>query len=131
MLITVASGNIFRRELASYVLGEAGYQVDEARDLLALVAQLVITQPELLVIDLQLVANEPVLLKTVCVHTSAPLLWIVPAPSARPPSPADERPSDQLVWPFASHELLRRAEQLLAYGVTPPLRARQVGETFC
>ncbi len=115
MLIVVASGNIFRRELTSYILGEAGYRVSEARDVTTLLATLVTSTPLAMIVDAQLGGEGPGLALTAIRQRSAiPLLWITAPEQARGPAAADAHPCDQLAWPYHPETLLERLAALLA-----------------
>jgi DNA-binding response OmpR family regulator len=113
MLIVVASGNIFRRELTSYILSEAGYAVSEARDVASLLATLGDSAPRAMIVDAQLHGDSPgAALPAIRQWSDIPLLWLA-APEQPLPS-ADRRPSDQLAWPYRPESLLERLAALLA-----------------
>jgi len=115
MQIVVASGNIFRRELTSYILSEAGYCVSEARDLAGLLAALVGSTPLAMIVDAQLLkAGAGTAGSPLPQRSDIPLLWIA-TPGHEPlPAEAGGRPSDQVAWPFRPESLLERLAALLA-----------------
>lgn len=114
MRILVASSNIFRRELTSYQLGEAGYAVDEAVDLAALLRSFDVQPAQMIVLDVQLGGDAPgALLDAVRLRSRSPILWIADPTLARPLLMLDLRPADALAWPFTGAELLVRVALLL------------------
>jgi DNA-binding response OmpR family regulator len=107
MRIIVASANVFRRELSSYILSEAGYNVSEARTKAALFAALRDQQPALIVLDCQLDDPEPgLILRVLRSLTTCPLLWIAESDHAAPLLLVDERPADYITWPYQAERLL-------------------------
>lgn len=131
MLIVVASGNIFRRELTSYILSEAGYAVSEARDVPSLLATLGDSAPQAMIVDAQIQGDSPAAaLPAIRQRSDVPLLWLA-APEQAPPAAADRRPSDQLAWPYRPESLLERLAALLARAEAAVLegagRERQAG----
>jgi DNA-binding response OmpR family regulator len=115
MLIVVASGNIFRRELSSYILGEAGYELAEARTAADLIAALRIRRAGVVVLDPQLEGADPAaILRAVRLLSEAPILWIADPLRSRPLLMVDERPSAIVSWPFRGDELLAAIASLLA-----------------
>jgi DNA-binding response OmpR family regulator len=131
MLIIVASGNIFRRELTSYILSEAGYAVSEARDVPSLLATLGDSAPQAMIVDAQLHDDSPgAALPAIGQRSDVPLLWLA-APEQAPLPATDRRPSDQLAWPYRPESLLERLAALLARAEAAMLegagRERQAG----
>lgn len=107
MRILVASANIFRRELSSYILSEAGYSVDEARTTAALFAALRDQSPALIVLDCLFDDTEPgLILRVLRSLTAAPLLWIAESDHAAPLLLVDDRPADYITWPYQAEQLL-------------------------
>jgi hypothetical protein len=105
MLIVVASNNIFRRELTSYTLIEAGHEVREIVELGQLAPFLGREQPDVIVADSS-IADPELLLHIVGQYSFAPLLWIGRTESAR---------SALLTcvdWPYQPEELLHSIERL-------------------
>lgn len=114
MQVTIASGNIFRRELTSYVLGDAGYTVAESVTIDGLLACLALAAPDVLVLDVQLAVAEPGgMIRAIRQRTRAPILWIGGPAETRALIVGDERPADALTWPFHAAELLSRVALLL------------------
>jgi CheY-like chemotaxis protein len=115
MLIIVASGNIFRRELTSYILSEAGYRVSEVTDIPALLATLGTSAPLALIVDAQLQGEGPgAALPIARQWSDIPLLWIA-APGQAPLPAANGRRSDSLAWPYRPESLLERLAALLGH----------------
>jgi DNA-binding response OmpR family regulator len=110
MQIIVASRNIFRRELSSYVLSEARYLVHEVASIGELVAQLGQVNPLLLVIDIGLGENVTDLLRQVCAPSAVPILWLRSDPDAPLPLQSDAHVLD---WPFRHDELIQRVGRIV------------------
>lgn len=131
MFFVVASGNIFRREFASYILSEAGHEVGEARTGESLLAALRERAPVAILLDLQLEGPDPAAtLRAVRLLSAASILWI--GEQRRTDAPlVDERPGALVSWPFRSDELLAAVAAVLgradisADALAP--RAREVG----
>lgn len=116
MQIVVASSNIFRRELSVYVVGEAGYQVSEARDSAGLIAAIQTCAPDLLIIDDVLLSDveSPELLRRIRAVSSAPILWLAQGGrEAAAHLMVASPPSDILPWPYNPDELIRRIDRLV------------------
>lgn len=120
MRIIVASANIFRRELTSYVLYEAGYAVAEAHSLDALVAMLGHTAPQAIVLDEQLHERLDEACRAIRARTAAPILWLATAPH-----PAAD--GETLPWPYTSADLRARLAQLIEDDAPPPDCSRALG----
>lgn len=134
MLIVVASGNIFRRELSSYILGEAGYEICEARTVEGLLSHLRARRPDLLLIDLQLEAGDPVAIVRAVRHVSAaPIIWITDQLGPRQPPRAEQGQAGLISWPFRGDELAAAVAASLAPTrpsiIDPQLRERYAGST--
>lgn len=132
MVIIVASGNIFRREFASYILSEAGYRIDEVRKAEALLAALRDRPPVAVVLDLQLEGADPAAtLRAVRLLSDAPILWMGEPRRTSLLLAADVRPGALVSWPFQGVELLDAVAALLEGDGARPAdlapRARQVG----
>jgi DNA-binding response OmpR family regulator len=107
MQIVVASPNIFRRELSSYILGEAGYRVAEVRTAAALFNSLRAQPPVLVLLDYQLDTSEPTLvLAALREFCTAPLVWIAEPARAAPLLLVDTHPADCINWPYQADQLL-------------------------
>lgn len=114
MRIVIASSNIFRRELACYVLSESGYIVDESHTVEALLTVLRAHTPGLMILDTQLESIEPSeILRAVRLVSDAPIIWMASAPQASALLLADDRPIDVISWPFRAEELTRAVNALL------------------
>lgn len=126
MPIIVASSNLFRRELSSYILSEAGYTVYEAHDSAALLRCLEQVQPNLVLLDVWLAgANGLDLTQHIRRYGPVPILVISNA-SALPGSSRSGNGSsnDTLSWPYQSEDLLAHVRALL------PHAARQRGSAL-
>jgi DNA-binding response OmpR family regulator len=130
MLIVVASANIFRREFSSYILGEAGYEICEARSAEDLMRALRANLPALILIDLQLEsADSGVTLRAVRLLSDAPVLWIADPLHHRH---LGVRPAaDVITWPFRGDDLSAAVAGLLGRVSSDPaeikLRERYAG----
>ncbi len=115
MVIVVASSNIFRRELASYHLAEAGHEVHEARTAEGLLDALRDRAPALAVIDQQIERDAPeATLRAVRQLGAAPIVWIAD-PERMGALPGDDgRPAAAVAWPFRGDELVATVATLLA-----------------
>lgn len=114
MHIVVVSGNIFRREYASYVLSEAGYTIGEARTAEDLLAVLRGRLTAAIVLDLQLDGGDlAATLRAVRLVSAAPILWIGEPQRSRPLLMLDQRPGAIVSWPFRGDELLAAVAALL------------------
>jgi DNA-binding response OmpR family regulator len=101
MCIVVASNNIFRRELTSYTLIEAGHTVREVHTLEQLQHVLERETPIVIVVDTT-IAEPDVVSAVVRRYTTAPLLWL-----GRPVITYSNGNALAYVnWPYRSDELL-------------------------
>ncbi len=114
MPIIVASSNVFRRELSSYLLIEAGYTVYEASDSVALAQYLDDVEPELVILDHWLNGTteaDPVQQVRQC--CGAPILALTTrAIDSAGTVPFATPTDDLLIWPYQSDELLSRVASL-------------------
>lgn len=111
MQILVASSNIFRRELSTFVLSEAGYDVGEVVDRASLFLLLSAASPRLLVIDASLSGADPLaFLLQIRSLTDAPILWVSPQPFL--PGEAIDRFA-WVIWPYNTPDLLLQIARLL------------------
>ncbi|MFV9505046.1 MAG: hypothetical protein AB4911_10835 [Oscillochloridaceae bacterium umkhey_bin13] len=113
MHIVVASANIFRRELSSYILSEAGYTLSEASSIASLMTNLRSHNVALLVLDTQLERDPGLLIGAVRRLSVAPILWLGDHGLLRPLISADSQPSAALGWPYRADELTQQAAALL------------------
>lgn len=112
MQIVVASGNIFRRELAVFVLSEAGHHVMEVSDAAALLEHAALTDRQLIIVDVLLARGAPAeLRRQLGERTRAPILWMAHSPSDLPASP-DAPPDGWLGWPYNPDDLVRQVGHL-------------------
>lgn len=115
MKIIVASDNIFRRELSSFILSEAGYSVDEAPTQSALTLEEQGRKPDLLLLDDRL-AERPGIeyIVRACEQANIPVLLLI----------ANYRDAllslgslltnhDCLTWPYEAEDLLRHVKAIL------------------
>jgi DNA-binding response OmpR family regulator len=114
MPIIVASSNVFRRELSSYLLIEAGYTVYEASDSASLGQYLEAIEPELVILDHWLNGTaeaDPV--QNVRQRCGAPILALTTRAFDTVGTVPFTTPTDDLlVWPYQSDELLSRVASL-------------------
>ncbi|NTU80819.1 MAG: hypothetical protein HGA45_15810 [Chloroflexales bacterium] len=112
--IIVASSNIFRRELSSFILSEAGFAVQETRTIESLLNLLRADAPSLILLDAQIEGADPgATLRAVRLLSSAPIIWIAEAPQARALLLVDERPADAISWPYRADDLTGAVSALL------------------
>jgi DNA-binding response OmpR family regulator len=115
MRIVVASGNIFRREFSSYILAEAGYEINEARTAEELMGALRGDSPAALVIDHPLTGGEPAAtIRAIRALSEAPIIWIGDPHRMRPLLMIDQRPAQAIQWPFRGEELIAAVVTLSA-----------------
>jgi DNA-binding response OmpR family regulator len=126
-VIIVASANIFRRELTSYLLADAGYSVREARSLAELSALLALDSPRALVVDTQLDGAQPLALALLVRELSeAPILWMADPDTLGPRLDAPS-PHELTAWPFRSNQFLERLATLLQQAEQLRTHERSVG----
>lgn len=114
MLIAVASSNIFRREYASYLLGEAGYTIGEARSVEELMLTLGTTLPALILLDQQLDRADPSsTLRTLRLLSDSPVLWIAGPTAGDALLALEHHPAGLIGWPFHGAELLASIAALI------------------
>ncbi len=112
MNVVVASNNLFRRELSSYILSEAGYDVQDVDTTAALAA---LPEIDLLLIDDHLTQHDSHELHRILDrHDHLAMLYITVAE----PHDDDDHPTAErtayLAWPYQAEELLSCVETLLA-----------------
>jgi DNA-binding response OmpR family regulator len=110
MCIVVASNNLFRRELSSYVLSEASYHVYEASSSGSLLEVLHTNKPLLIVLDSSLDQATTVLVEQVRTLSNAPILWLHNREAATVEEGA-------LHWPYNPNELLRQVQGLISASI--------------
>ncbi|HMQ32391.1 MAG TPA: hypothetical protein PKD53_16785 [Chloroflexaceae bacterium] len=107
MVIVVASGNIFRRELTSYILAEVGHEVYEARTVEELMGALRARAPDMIVLDQQVERADPAAtLRAVRLLSEAPIVWIGEPARLGTLLNGDRRPAGAVAWPFRADEIL-------------------------
>ncbi|PDW04809.1 response regulator [Candidatus Viridilinea mediisalina] len=122
MQIIVASANVFRRDLSSSILNEAGYTVAEARTAAGLFTYLHDALPALIVLDYQLDDTEPSrLLRLLRQQTNVPLVWVTEQIQSMRLIASDQGRSAVLAWPYQTEQLLTVVAMLLGQ-VSPHLR---------
>ncbi len=121
MQIIVASSNLFRRELSSYVLSEAGYTVHEANDSSALFRMINRIKPALVLLDTWLNgANELDIVRRIRQNSLIPILALMSGSAMTYKRNANpELGDDCIAWPYQAEELLIHVHTLL-------LRATQI-----
>jgi DNA-binding response OmpR family regulator len=114
MLIIVASKNIFRRELTSYTLIEAGHDVREIVEVDQIASVVGREQPAAIVADASMADPEP-LLHMVRQHSAAPLLWMERSAAAHSAA------LTCLDWPYRPDELLAAIVHLSVHDIPATL----------
>lgn len=115
MEIVVASSNLFRRELSSFILSEAGYVVHEVNDSAALLQCLATTRPALLLIDDSLGGADAVnLAQSLRQRETAIPIIVLTSSSAvlNSVAIAADDGDAHLDWPYQAEELLVHVQQL-------------------
>jgi DNA-binding response OmpR family regulator len=111
MDIIVASSNLFRRELSSFILSEAGYTVHEVSTRKALVRSLDQLQPALILLDNDMNGNgEKDLVQDIRQRAGSVPLMLLTIGSV---SFAAHTFDDYLKWPYQAEDLLVRVQKLL------------------
>jgi hypothetical protein len=128
MVILVASNNIFRRELTSYTLIEAGHEIREIFELGQLQPLLGRESPMVIVADIS-IAEPDVVLRAVRQYSSAPVIWIGRAARFLSLDPTFLL----LDWPHQPDELLACVARLRAPSLnvalpTAPFTQRSIGQ---
>lgn len=119
MQIIIASANVFRRDLSSSILNEAGYTVAEVRTAAGLFTYLHDACPALIMLDYQLDDIEPSrLLRLLRQQTKVPLVWVTEQIQSMRVIATDQERSAVLAWPYQSDQLLAVVTMLL--GQTSP-----------
>lgn len=113
MCIIVASDNLFRRELSSYLLAEAHYEVREACTSSDLLETLGLEEAHLLLIDHALAEAQNDLAHRVRALTNAPILWLANRAHVSQTSTTSAN-EDTICWPYSPPELVKRVEELLS-----------------
>ena len=129
MPIIVASNNVFRRELSSYILSEAGYTVYEAHNDAVLLSYLDHVQPALVLFDIVLAeANNFDLIYQIRQLRSVPILFIAKeAMLTKAHALVDNKADYVLSWPYQAEDLLARV-RVLHNSARPGMNA--VGMTY-
>lgn len=116
MEIIVASNNLFRRELSSFILSEAGYIVHEVSDSRTLLHCLNCVQADLIVLDAHLSeANNGEVAQYIRQHEEAVPIMILRSVPARPEKTIARIAygDDHLDWPYQAEDLLTHVRALL------------------
>jgi DNA-binding response OmpR family regulator len=111
MEIIVASSNLFRRELSSFILSEAGYTVHEATDSTTLFRCLQVLRPDLIVLDTRLGGmHTSDIARYVRQHGQGVPIVLLTNTTTRSEFEAGD---GLLTWPYQAEELLSRVRGLL------------------
>lgn len=111
MDIIVASSNLFRRELSSFLLSEAGYTVHEVSTRKALVRSLEQLQPALILLDNDMNGNgEKDLVQDIRQRAGRVPLMLLTIGSV---SLAAHTFDDYLKWPYQAEDLVAQVQKLL------------------
>lgn len=116
MEIIVASSNLFRRELSSFILSEAGYTVHEANDSYTLLHWLDQTRPSLILLDERLKgSNEVDIAQCIRQHDGSVRIMVLTSSSALIESvqALSTLGDDHLKWPYQAEDLLSHVQTLL------------------
>ncbi len=122
MPIIVASSNVFRRELSSFILSEAGYAVHEAIDSTTLLHCLDRVRPTLVILDAWLSgASGNEIVEHIRRYGPIPILVIVNGSTGRNQNGLlANQQNDMLAWPYQSEELLARVRAMLNPSANSP-----------
>lgn len=116
MQIIVATKNIFRRELTSYTLIEAGHDVREISEHAQLAQYVVREQPALIIADAT-IAGLDTFLQIVRQQSMVPVLWL-----GRDDAPRNVGSGvGYLDWPYRPDELLSAVIRLGGRELTPAM----------
>lgn len=113
MEIIVASSNVFRRELSSYLLSEAGYHVHEVSDSHTLLHCLGHVQAKLVLLDAHMMgADSSELGHYLQQHATIPIMLMT---NGAPVSVATHMLpiNDNVSWPYDAQDLLAHVDALL------------------
>jgi DNA-binding response OmpR family regulator len=113
MDIIVASNNLFRRELSSYVLSEASYQVHEASTTSNLLEVLHEQPAALILLDSGLDQALSLLIDRIRELSNAPILWLHNKSGDHETAVALAE-DGALHWPYNPNELVRRVHGLIS-----------------
>lgn len=122
MEIIVASNNLFRRELSSFILSEAGYTVHEVSDSKTLLHCLNRIQPALIVLDARLgEANNGEVARYIRQQEDSILIMVLRSTSTSfdKTTTLTMYGDDQLDWPYQAEDLLLHVQSLLGRGTQP------------
>jgi two-component system OmpR family response regulator len=124
MDIIVAISNVFRRELSSFILSEAGYTVYEASDSTMLLDYLHCTHPQLVLLDAQFVgADSAELTRQIRQDQAVPIMVLTKRSSLSECSRPMFESDDYLDWPYQAEELLSQVDALLHRNSNSPVAA--------
>lgn len=117
MHIVVASSNIFRRELSSFILSEAGYTVDEVCDSRSLIGYLDQQKPDMVLLDTRLSGFEEDnhhIMYAIHSHRSIPILLLTSALSPlNIPKALATASDDSVAWPYQVEDFLSHVQDCL------------------
>lgn len=115
MQIIVASGNIFCRELSSFILSEAGYTILEVCDREGLLCCLDEHEPDMVLLDTRLLGSESMdVVSRIRHHRLIPILLLTNGISSRNALQTFGSCGDDCVhWPYQADDFLSHVRNLL------------------
>ncbi len=115
MQIVVASSNLFRRELSSFILSEAGYTVHEVENKDTLLQCLERMCPDMVLLDTPLLDHHiQEVVSSLRQYKSVPVLFLINGVSSFSTPPVLERYGDACVhWPYQAENFLSQVRTLL------------------
>jgi DNA-binding response OmpR family regulator len=116
MDIIVASSNLFRRELSSFILSEAGYTVHEVSDIAALKQSLDHVRPAMILLDMRLGStSSEEITRYIRQRDNKVLILVLTNKSSLlgSVSLATHIGDAHLDWPYQADDLLARVRHLL------------------
>ncbi|NJP05893.1 MAG: response regulator transcription factor [Chloroflexaceae bacterium] len=115
MHIIVASHNLFRRELSSFILSEAGYTVHEATDSTSLCDYLHGMNPDLVLLDSHLLDKESqYLVQHLHQLATVPVMFLTSSHGiAESATSWHTHATSYLTWPYEAQDLLAHVQALI------------------
>lgn len=129
MHIIVASSNLFRRELSSYILSEAGYAVCEVSDSDGLLRQIERLQPVLVILDHWLNGLGGLeLTRAIRQRSLVPILTLTSQSSLAENGHPAAYGDSSLSWPYQADDLLSKVRAMV--GRTPYAPAASTSRVY-
>lgn len=117
MEIIIASNNLFRRELSSFILSEAGYVVHEVNDEITLRYCLEQNKPDLVLLDDPMPGIDSTDIASYIHQKQAvPVMFITSGFTNHfaQPNLGMRQADDYLLWPYQPEDLLKHVNALLS-----------------